>query len=357
MARSLLLALAFLCRPAAALRAWRGPRHFICSFGPQLDCTPVDARQPKTREQAEGTFMEVMVVDDDELVIQRWSGRMGNQVRTLAWALVAAESLGLRAVSWEEAAYVLRYGFAELPRRIVVDGKGEKGAHACQTTRSGMTTWERIRCDGVKKSEIRRVLQRYVWPHLTDEARAKCTLEDGFDGLTVHLRSGDCMWGTNHMTARFAPCAYHSKIIESFGYKDVLIVTEPDRQHPCLAELPKRHPSVNFTVQSNSVVEDFCTLARARNLVRSGPFSSFSSFAELFSRNLQKLYLPEECECGGPGKSGSAVETCYHIPGLLQKRNDTEKMDYLISTPESSIEQFAVCALDDMPLDGVYQQR
>eukprot|EP00441_Pelagodinium_beii_P012576 CAMPEP_0197684982 /NCGR_PEP_ID=MMETSP1338-20131121/100264_1 /TAXON_ID=43686 ORGANISM="Pelagodinium beii, Strain RCC1491" /NCGR_SAMPLE_ID=MMETSP1338 /ASSEMBLY_ACC=CAM_ASM_000754 /LENGTH=118 /DNA_ID=CAMNT_0043266761 /DNA_START=135 /DNA_END=487 /DNA_ORIENTATION=- len=100
------------------------------------------------------------------------------------------------------------------------------------------------------------------------------------------------------------------KIIVEDGYKRVLIITSPDRRHACVKWLLDEAASlgVEVTVQAGSLLEDFCALVRAENLVLS--FSTLGDNAAVLSTQLKRLYVREFAQthslldCGGlPGVS------------------------------------------------------
>merc|ERR1712217_788658 len=90
--------------------------------------------------------------------------------------------------------------------------------------------------------------------------------------LTIHLRNDDMYRYTHYLWGQ-PPCAMYEKIILDEGYTRVLIVTSG--KPPCAAwfqKFGKKH-NVEIKVQTGSILQDFCALARARRLVLS--FSTF----------------------------------------------------------------------------------
>ncbi|CAE7913971.1 unnamed protein product, partial [Symbiodinium sp. KB8] len=127
--------------------------------------------------------------------------------------------------------------------------------------------------------------------------------------LTVHLRGND-LWnmgefelmpkkpvnmeaGAHHWLWANPPCTMYEKIIREEGFTQVLIVTSPDRRHACVPWFENFRErtglNVKITLQTNSLAEDFCTLARARNLVLS--FSTLSNAAAIMSKRVKRVYL------------------------------------------------------------------
>ncbi|CAE8618123.1 unnamed protein product [Polarella glacialis] len=93
------------------------------------------------------------------------------------------------------------------------------------------------------------------------------------------------------------------RIIREEGYRQVLVVTSPDLRHACvpwfqgLQERTGLQVSVN--IQAKSLLEDFCALVRAPNLVA----------AAVVSRRLRRLYVREFAD--------NSLLNCRVWPGVL----------------------------------------
>lgn len=111
--------------------------------------------------------------------------------------------------------------------------------------------------------------------------------------LTVHLR-GDDYWKEDYATGwqkglheGEIPCSLFQSIRERFGLLQTLIVTSPDRRHPCAQESTANHGK-SVSVQSQSVWEDACALMRAKHSVLSK--STFSEFFTLISDRVSSIH-------------------------------------------------------------------
>jgi len=319
-----------------------------CDLGRMLTCTAVGAAAYKHRVTQPGPpgppSMELWV-GHGQTVVRHFFGRMGNRLLHLTMAILLAEEFGHKMVKLAPALGEGRgIEVLHLPRVLHLDQRDKKRSLACSRTHG--SDWI-FQCHGANKGEFRRVMTRYLVPLMTNETKTACAKErSSFNGLTVHLRSEDLMW-SNHAQARFAPCSFFDKVIHRFDYQAVRIITQPGEEHPCIAELRRRHPTVNLSNQSKSPTEDFCALTNARDLAV-GSFSTFSLAAELLSDQVANLFLPGDCTCGnatdGVAEPPFAVKNwCYHVEGLLTKRNRSEKLHYLLDTPISSIKETGVC--------------
>lgn len=133
---------------------------------------------------------------------------------------------------------------------------------------------------------IRRVANTYILPQF------KFEIEEPFDEdtLVIHLRSGDIFGEPDyvpHPEYYPNPLCYFLNLIEEFP--KVLIVKEPDNYHPVINEL-KKIDKVQF--QSKTVLEDFATLLRAKNLASSGT-GTFPLAAALCSGNIRNFYCSD----------------------------------------------------------------
>mmetsp|Transcript_166424 Transcript_166424/g.404405 ORF Transcript_166424/g.404405 Transcript_166424/m.404405 type:complete len:382 (+) Transcript_166424:75-1220(+) len=326
-----------------------------CDLGGRLTCTAVGAPafNRVTPPGPPGPPSMELEVRHGETVIKKFFGRLGNRLLHLTLAILLAEEFGHETVRLPIASSLsplLGIEILELPTSLHLKRRGKTTSFGCSTMDD--TRWQ-FQCHGANKGEFRRVMTRYLVPLMTNETKTACAKErSSFNGLTVHLRSEDLMW-SNHAQARFAPCSFFDKVIHRFDYQAVRIITQPGEEHPCIAELRRRHPKVNVSRQSKSVVKDFCALASARDLAV-GSFSTFSLAAELLSDQVANLFLPGDCTCGnatdGVAEPPFAVKTwCYEVEGLLTERSDSDKRDYLLDTPASSIKEAGVCDETQQP--------
>ncbi len=128
--------------------------------------------------------------------------------------------------------------------------------------------------------------------------------------LTIHVRAGD-VWqsGTRpgqavHPEYCALPFSFYSEIIQSFGWRRILVVTD-DPADPMVTKLARSHDAA---VQSGTVADDFNTLRSSRNLVLS--VSTFAWWAGWLS-HAERIYFPVA------GLFDS--ERARHRPPLLQQ--------------------------------------
>lgn len=176
-----------------------------------------------------------------------------------------------------------------------------------------------ISCPAVSPQQHRAVMQQYVRNLLSAELRM-CLRETASeeDVLTIHLRGGDLFQGgpdsiANPMIWWSPTCSMYRKIIAEGEYRRVVLVTSPERAHPCLKWLQdafKEVEEVEVTVQSASLLEDVCKLMSARNLVLA--YSTLSETLALLSERVRRLYARAEFSL--------FWKKCVTLPGITLKQ-------------------------------------
>jgi hypothetical protein len=162
-------------------------------------------------------------------------------------------------------------------------------------------------CTNIERRDYHRVLVKYLKPHLNVATREACAAAraEAYDGLTLHLRSGDLMvepppgeempLGWQFMEAWLGvipPCAIHERVIREHGFEHVKLVTEADMKHPCVKELKARlQPQVNLTVQTGTLQQDACALMEGKSLGMDD--SSFMMGMELLNERAENIYTTD----------------------------------------------------------------
>eukprot|EP00913_Durusdinium_trenchii_P019012 g17868.t1 len=90
------------------------------------------------------------------------------------------------------------------------------------------------------------------------------------------------------------PCTMYRKIIVLAQFDiSVIVVTSPDLRHVCVEWLKSNAASlgIEVVIQSGSLMEDFCALAKASNLVLS--FSTLGDNAAVLNKRVKKIFFRE----------------------------------------------------------------
>jgi len=331
------------------LRVLRGTKSRICRGTP----TPCLTSFGMTTEQTTDIELETLVYESgcskqrahtDSIVVDKWYGRVGNNLHQIVHAIFAAKMSGKSRVytplDWTFLDGTIRQLFNFSDHFDIVNDEEFRHRVFCQERKK--THFFMIKCNGVRRSDYTNVLLTYLLPHLSDEARAACkreeaTSENRRPELVIHLRSGDLLNPTvGWQEGRMAPCSFVDKVLEdSQGLERIRVITEPDMKHPCLPILVEH----GALVQSESVAADGCAFMYAEHLLL-GAKSTFSEALSLFNPNPVTVYDPFGCVHHGttdtcPSGRGHAIKYC--IPDMDQARSVESKMDWVIQYPRKKI--------------------
>lgn len=260
------------------------------------------------------------------LQMDRFHGRIGNNLAQLGHALVFADLSGAGRLSLRAAKLRHEPTKAEaqsrrdllrlfdLPDDFRIHGRSSRSQvslpEACDTPRvrslkrddsSYVDPWYATPCSNITAAQYHEVLLSYLRPVFSSHLATCVDTDDAEDDhrlLTVHLR-GDDVWPVsadrwdrraNSRIWLFPPCAMYERIIYDGHFSRVLVVTSADRRHPCVGwfDALAARSRVQVHVQSGSVIEDACALLRARHLAVS--YSSFGHNLAVLSNRVRKIY-------------------------------------------------------------------
>lgn len=177
--------------------------------------------------------------------------------------------------------------------------------------------------------DIRRYFfQKYIYNLLTFN-----TVNISQDTLTIHIRSGDQFSYKNigHDDYIPPPLAYYKKILQMHNYKNILIITEPDKLNPLIKLIKNKFNNVH--IQSLSLIDDFSTLCNSVNLcLYPGTFSLVSSY---LNKKLKNLYNPiysvnRDPYFGHNMNSKNINIYNYQISNYIEKWNNNEEQYHMI---------------------------
>jgi len=274
------------------------------------------------------------------VAIDRWYGRLGNNLLQVAHAIFTAKLSGQHRVTTPSGGERGIRRLFQLPPSFDVEPDSEFRTRVnCSENgdcpQSGHWCFK-LECTGVTRSDYTGVLRKYVLPYLVDEAREECKQEasNTKHELVIHLRSGDLL-DSKHFQSTFAPCSFFDVLVEgNMKFERVRAITEPDLKHPCLKYFAENK---NVIVQSKSLEADACALMHAKHL-GFGAFSTFSATLSLFNPNHVTLYDPiSNCNHGRAHECPFAKRVSYCIPGILEIRALKKKIDWMLHYPKRSI--------------------
>jgi hypothetical protein len=215
------------------------------------------------------------------VTIDRWYGRLGNNIQQIALAILYAQQHGRRALIPEHPQIkAIHYG----NKKFWSDRLKNKNRFFFFTDNAQEAIDIELNYEYVCEN-IQKVAQTYITPHF------KFKIDEPFDQdvLVIHLRGGDLFDPTGEIHPGYVqnPLSFYETLIRH--YKKTILVCEPGLTNPIIPRL-KEHPSV--TLQSSTIEADFQTLLRAQNIVTSG-VGTFAIAAALCSRNLKNLFCTD----------------------------------------------------------------
>ena len=226
------------------------------------------------------------------IIIDSWSGRLGNNVLQLVRAIHYASVRG--------------YSHVHFPRHDIFTSTDIAVSHS-----SGVQIPQRDSFFSLKKFNItdpepyhmRSIFQTYIKPIMC--ISFSCTpMPDNI--LFMHVRSGDTFSLYPHSAYVPAPLYFYTTAMKSF--QNGVLVYE-DMQNPCVEYL---HRDSRVVTQSSSLTQDIQTLMKARHLAMG--FGTFGFLIYLMNMNLKTLYIPKYVMDELP--AGSWGDITLHIVDL-----------------------------------------
>jgi len=294
-----------------------------------------------------------------------WNGRSGNHIHQVVFAVLEAELCRVKAVTLPP----YKVGLIHPPTKLLLrkmqqqqaDGSNVKPAailpRVC--TDKALYNWQTSHlCHNFTVRQYRRVALQYARPLMNQRVRNcldKLTWPAEDPGvLTVHLRGGDIVhW--NGGSSGEAPCSMYEMILLQGSFARVHVVAEPSGPCVCCKHIRKcaERLAINYSHQSTTIENDFCTLANAQHLVLS--FSTFAISAALISTEIKTLYRRADSNWDAV-QLHSMIPGCNVWPGVrmfeyaiepqLNKDNWTTALKFLRTFPLAKIRGPALCCPD-----------
>lgn len=145
------------------------------------------------------------------------------------------------------------------------------------------------------------LLERTVRQRLGDLLHRRAAEQVRPGTLVINMRSGRDIFRSDPPPQNDymqPPLSFYKHVITAHGYTDCLIVTEADRENPCIDALLAWNADIRIK-KHRGVRDDLMTILAARHLVLC--HSTFSWCLALMSRNLQTLFQPATFQIRGVG--------------------------------------------------------
>ncbi|CAK0790064.1 unnamed protein product [Prorocentrum cordatum] len=345
----------------------RGPPK-VCAYALAGDSEGEASRETAVPETDRGDGSVVRNETERSVTITNWYGRIGNNIIQVVNAILFCQANGYEKLKLPADMKNLNHLF-DMPNDIAIVQRtmDDSVKLTCKWNPPYMH-WFFGRCMSITKGIFKRTMEEYLVPHLTNSTAAACRQEHGhpFNGLTIHLRSGDTARQSMHTSqTAYASCSFFEKVIYDQKFTAARVVTEADLSHPCIPFLRTRLPEMGVPVsfESSTIEQDACALMNARYLAF-GSWSTFSQTLELLNDRVAKSFLPVPPEgtiamdnhCDKVVRGQRPRTYIYQIDGMENGHHDMtteDSVNYFSNMPMHQVTLKAVCNLmNEVPFVG-----
>jgi len=207
------------------------------------------------------------------LIINQWTGRLGNNILQILRAIHFAKLKNHRLITFTNHDFLSE-------NKIIIDNNKDNNETISDSffyiNNFGLTDPEPV------------VLKKYFQIYISHIFKLTSHYRENInnrDHLYIHFRGGDIFSNKPHSGYVQPPLSYYKNIIKD--YKIVNIVCEDDK-NPCVNKLIK-YNNVNYI--SGSLTNDLEILSKAENLVIG--FGTFGFLLYLMNTKLKNLYIPD----------------------------------------------------------------
>lgn len=284
-----------------------------------------------------------------DLRIDGWNGRLGNNMLQLSNAIIFAQRNAMTTVGLPSIRGPINDLF-DFPAIMHVKPQTASLPHLKCANRTQVPLtghwFPSPGCINPTDGEQNSVLQTHALPYANAELQ-DCLSTEGMEEdddnlLTIHIRSGDIFAERHgHKNHRQPPCAFYEKVFmhgnDGKPFQRMLVITSAAQNNPCIARLLQKHWG-RVSIQNSTALQDFCILAKAKNLVLS--HSTFVVSAAYLSSDVARVFVatPQTCP-------GVCIRTRpdlkvfnYHIPGAGKLRpNREENVKWMVEYPEANV--------------------
>ncbi len=301
-----------------------------------------------------GRLMDRLEKRGYRLRISDWVGRLGNHLIQLSCAINVAQKTGS----------ILTIPVHDMICRNTYDFR-VSGEARCNDEVSGrfFTQADCYQFPIRHDAERRQIFQEFVLNQLirktwSQKLREKVfrTSEAPLDSktLVVNMRSGRDIFRSDpppQSDYMQPPLSFYKHIIETYDYRDCLIVTEPDLANPVIPALLSWGQNRNIQLKKHrSVQDDIDTVLNAKHLVAA--HSTFTWCLAMMSRNLKVYHQPHTCRI--LGITDFSVHTYeyfdYIQPG--EWRGTAEQLDVMVNHPVANVKSIQHSESPELPMSA-----
>ena len=205
------------------------------------------------------------------LIINNWTGRIGNNILQLIRAIHYAIENKHRIIIFNSHKLLSS-------QKIIINNEVCNDMKICDT----FFSLSKFNLKDPSPYVMKQYFHRYISPIFLIKI-GNASLDD--TSIYVHFRGGDIFSSNPHKAYVQPPLSYYKNIIDD--YENAILVCE-DNKNPCINELLKQE-NIEFT--SNTLEKDLSILSNVSNLVIG--FGTFGFLLYLMNPYLKNLYIPD----------------------------------------------------------------
>lgn len=248
------------------------------------------------------------------LVINKWYGRLGNNMLQI-----------LRAIYY---AHIHGHNLIKFPQHPLLEDVKINLTEENDSAKTISSTFFYLKDFQMVDPEPY-VLREYFQKHVASIFKIKPSKVDT-STLYFHIRGGDCFSHRPHELYVQPPLQYYKQVIEKSNYKKIILVCE-DSKNPCIEKLLLLK---DVTYTSNHIEKDLTILASVSELGIG--FGTFGLLLYFMNPRLKKLYIPKYVnDFFITGSNWGDVEVCVvDLPNYIKPgewKNTIEQRDLMMN--------------------------
>lgn len=214
-----------------------------------------------------------------KLVINRWVGRLGNNILQLIRALHYGKINKYNYLVFPENKYIINK-VIKLEENIIYDKSDIYNT---------FFNIKNIGCNDPNPYLMKKYFNKYIYPIMKMKLERNIEIDNSED-LHIHIRAGDIFQGSGaHGAYIQPPLKYYKDIIESKKWEKIIVVYE-DLGNPCVQALKNMNYN-NIYFESNKLEKDLNILCKSKNMVLG--FGTFGLLLFFLNLNIKNIYIPK----------------------------------------------------------------
>jgi len=248
-----------------------------------------------------------------KLKIDRWSGRLGNNIKqlrnVLAIGIYYGYNIEIPKHKFFNKTYIEITKEAKNNTEIFIDNEGRNFFDSYKITHFPQNIYK-LNQEIVKRILLDLFTIKYDKLNKLDN-----------DDVVIHIRSGDIFHDNIHRLYICPPLCYYTDIIKKNNFKSIYLVAE-DTRNPCINKLLELYPKIIFKI--NKLEDDIKIILSAVNVIQScGTFISSLSY---LTNNIKKIYVPHY-----------HTEYAHYISLMKPWKNTKEQLNLMLNYKKDNL--------------------